>query len=285
MNVFKYYDKYGEKLRCPNILGNIRYCATAQTDLSLCWLLISHRLFYCSPDFSFNTQRRFGITATSLPQLAFYVNLHRAVIGPSATLTGRWRPDIDLRRMLTGTLRRRRGNVVWKLNSSYYLFPDTTSAIFAYRYFMTFYILSLCSNETHYKICCFQLQSESALCCYYGGRINWKCTFEHLRNPNTPTWAEEQHFLQVCICSQRKQMSLRIRGIWSEFFQDTLWVVKDTKRLQADCEDSGQSVRMRKFVWVFAGLTCKRVGYACPNSFIMYIRTLTSEQLLSTNKF
>ena len=37
-------------------------------------------------------------------QLAFYVNLHRAVIGPSATLTGRWRPDIDLRRMLTGKL-------------------------------------------------------------------------------------------------------------------------------------------------------------------------------------
>ena len=35
-------------------------------------------------------------------QQAFYVNLHRAVIGPSATLTGRWRPDIDLRRMLTG---------------------------------------------------------------------------------------------------------------------------------------------------------------------------------------
>ena len=35
-------------------------------------------------------------------QLAFYVNLHRAVIGPSATLTGRWRPDIDLRRMQTG---------------------------------------------------------------------------------------------------------------------------------------------------------------------------------------
>ena len=37
-------------------------------------------------------------------QLAFYVNLHRTVIGPSATLTGRWRPDIDLRRMLTGYL-------------------------------------------------------------------------------------------------------------------------------------------------------------------------------------
>ena len=37
---------------------------------------------------------------TMTTQLAFYVNLHRAVIGPSATLMGRWRPDIDLRRML-----------------------------------------------------------------------------------------------------------------------------------------------------------------------------------------
>ena len=40
----------------------------------------------------------------NVTQLAFYVNLHRAVIGPSATLTGRWRPDIDLRWMLTGKI-------------------------------------------------------------------------------------------------------------------------------------------------------------------------------------
>ena len=39
----------------------------------------------------------------SSPQIAFYVKLHRAVIGPSATLTGRRRSDIDLRRMLTGS--------------------------------------------------------------------------------------------------------------------------------------------------------------------------------------
>ena len=50
--------------------------------------------------FSAYTQRQ----STHQSQLAFYVNLHRAVIGPSATLTGRWRPDIDLRRMLTGVL-------------------------------------------------------------------------------------------------------------------------------------------------------------------------------------
>ena len=42
------------------------------------------------------------VTNKLVTQLAFYINLQRAVIGPSATLTGRWRPDIDLRRMLTG---------------------------------------------------------------------------------------------------------------------------------------------------------------------------------------
>ena len=41
-----------------------------------------------------------------VPQSAFSVNLYRAVIGPSATLTGRWRPDIDLRRKLAGSLKK-----------------------------------------------------------------------------------------------------------------------------------------------------------------------------------
>ena len=49
-------------------------------------------------------------------QLAFYINLHRAVIGPSATLTGGWRPDIDLRRMLTGYVQILRVNTVWVVN-------------------------------------------------------------------------------------------------------------------------------------------------------------------------
>ena len=35
-------------------------------------------------------------------QLAFYINLQRAVIGPLATPTGRERPAIDLCSMLTG---------------------------------------------------------------------------------------------------------------------------------------------------------------------------------------
>ena len=49
----------------------------------------------------------------TISQLAFYVNLHRAVIGPSATLTGRWRPAIDLRRMLTGIFVTRTRQTEW----------------------------------------------------------------------------------------------------------------------------------------------------------------------------
>ena len=58
--------------------------------------LFKESVFSYSPDLAL-------VTSSQLP---FYVNLHKAgaVIGPSATLTGRWRPDIDLRRMLTGFL-------------------------------------------------------------------------------------------------------------------------------------------------------------------------------------
>ena len=66
-------------------------CANIQADLNLSWAHMSEGVSWrCCCD------------VFSTTQLAFYVNLHRAVIGPSATLTGRWRPDIDLRRMLTG---------------------------------------------------------------------------------------------------------------------------------------------------------------------------------------
>ena len=59
------------------------------------------RLKYVMRNMSLIWMHSFFATGLCCSQLAFYVNLHRAVIGPSATLTGRWRPDIDFRRMLT----------------------------------------------------------------------------------------------------------------------------------------------------------------------------------------
>ena len=43
-----------------------------------------------------------GVSQLVRSQLAFFINLQRAVIGPSATLTSRLRPAIDLCRMRTG---------------------------------------------------------------------------------------------------------------------------------------------------------------------------------------
>ena len=58
------------------------------------------------------------------------------------------------------------------------------------------------------------------------------------------------------------KISMRIRTVWSEYSQGTLWVAKDPKRLQADSEDSGQHARMHRLMWVFAGRSCNPVGIA-----------------------
>ena len=39
---------------------------------------------------------------------------------------------------------------------------------------------------------------------------------------------------------------------------------KDLRRLQADSEDSDQTARMRRLIWVFDGHTCNLVGNAVP---------------------
>ena len=71
-------------------------CVSAQSHQSFC-----HIHFWRLCKRTAMTGIRLRIYTT---QLAFFINLQRAVIGPSATLTGRWRPAVDLYRMLTGKL-------------------------------------------------------------------------------------------------------------------------------------------------------------------------------------
>ena len=73
-------------------------------------------------------------------------------------------------------------------------------------------------------------------------------------------------FLQNCVCAQRRLSSLRIRAIWSESSQGTMWVTKDQKRLQADSEDSDRTAQMYRLIWVFIGRKCNPVGMVCPGS-------------------
>ena len=53
----------------------------------------------------------------------------------------------------------------------------------------------------------------------------------------------------------KTQISLGIRPVWSESSLCAQWVVKDPSFLHADSEDSVQTGRMPRLIWVFAGRT------------------------------
>ena len=53
------------------------------------------------------------------------------------------------------------------------------------------------------------------------------------------------------------QISLGIRPVWSESLLCAQWVAKGSVLLQADSEDSDQTGRMRRLIWVFAGRSVK----------------------------
>ena len=65
------------------------------------------------------------------------------------------------------------------------------------------------------------------------------------------------------------QVSLRIRAVWSEFSQGTLWVVKDPELSQAGSEDSVQTAPMRRLIWVFTGRTCSLAGNTVPRLILI----------------
>ena len=59
----------------------------------------------------------------------------------------------------------------------------------------------------------------------------------------------------------KTQISLGIRPVWSESSMCAQYVVKDPSFLHADSEDSDQTGRMPRLIWVFTGRTCHFVGF------------------------
>ena len=59
----------------------------------------------------------------------------------------------------------------------------------------------------------------------------------------------------------KTQISLGIRPVWSDYSLCAQWVVKDPRFFHADSEDSDQTGRMPRLIWVFAGRTCHFVGF------------------------
>ena len=65
----------------------------------------------------------------------------------------------------------------------------------------------------------------------------------------------------------RTQISLGIRPVWSESSPCPQWVAKDPGFLHADSEDSDQTERMPRLIWVFAGRTVILLVLSCRGSF------------------
>ena len=59
----------------------------------------------------------------------------------------------------------------------------------------------------------------------------------------------------------KTQISLGIRPVWSESSLCIQYVAKNPRFLHADSEDSDQTGRMPRLIWVFAGHTSQFVGF------------------------
>ena len=84
----------------------------------------------------------------------------------------------------------------------------------------------------------------------------------------------------------KTQISLGIRPVWSESSLCAQWVAKDPSFLHADSEDSDQTGRMPRLIWVFAGRTTTLLVLSWGGSFVLSIwAQLTKHKVMAKNRF
>ena len=71
---------------------------------------------------------------------------------------------------------------------------------------------------------------------------------------------------KVSVRPAKTQISLGIRPVWSESSLCAQWEAKDPRFLHADSEDSDQTGRMPRLIWVFAGRTLTSLVLSCCGS-------------------
>ena len=72
----------------------------------------------------------------------------------------------------------------------------------------------------------------------------------------------------VAVRPAKTQISLGIRPVWSESLLCAQWVAKGPSFLHADSEDSNQTGRMPRLIWVFTGRTLTWLVFSRGGSFI-----------------
>ena len=85
-----------------------------------------------------------------------------------------------------------------------------------------------------------------------GLRLSESCKFK---------WAATSGNVPLDMRRAKIQISLRIRAVWSESSQCAFWIVKDAKCHHADNEDSDQTARMRRLIWVLVDQWFKEVRF------------------------
>ena len=74
---------------------------------------------------------------------------------------------------------------------------------------------------------------------------------------------------KVTVRPAKTQISLGIHPVWSESSLYAKWVAKDPSFLHGDSEDSDQTGRMPRLIWVFAGRTLILLVLSCRGSILM----------------
>ena len=85
---------------------------------------------------------------------------------------------------------------------------------------------------------------------------------------NNPKSLEPRHdnTNKMTVRPAKTQISLGIRPVWSESLLCAQGVAKDPSLLHADSEDSDQTGRMPRLIWVFAGPTVILLILSCRGS-------------------
>ena len=72
---------------------------------------------------------------------------------------------------------------------------------------------------------------------------------------------------KMTVLPAKTQISLGTRPVWSASSPCAQWVANDSSFLHADSEDSDQTGRMPRLIWVFAGRTAILLLLSCRGSY------------------
>ena len=106
--------------------------------------------------------------------------------------------------------------------------------------------------------------------CWILSRFRWKplgTTMPRILSNET----QHDKTNKMSVRTANSQISLGIGPVWSESSLCAQWVVYDPSVLHADNEDSDQTGRMSRLIWVFAGRTATLLVFSCRGSNVLVL--------------